>query len=46
MHQAAGLQVLRGKVEEAGDEEVYTSFSDGQQLVHVVHRLRIHLGGK
>ena len=36
-HQAAGLQVLRGKVEKAGDEEGFTSFSDGQQLAHKVH---------
>ena len=35
VHQAAGLQVLRGKVEEAGDEEV--SLSDGKQLAHTVH---------
>ena len=43
VHQAAGLQVLRGKVEEAGDEEVFTSFSDGQQLAHVVNAFTIHL---
>ena len=35
VHQAAGLQVLRGKVEEAGDKEI--SFSDGVQLAHTVH---------
>ena len=37
VHQAAGLQVLRGKVEEAGDKEVFTSFSDGKQLADIVH---------
>ena len=36
-HQAAGLQVLRGKLEEAGDEEVFTSFSNGKQLADIVH---------
>ena len=35
VHQAAGLQVLRGKVEEAGDKEV--SLSDGKQLAHTIH---------
>ena len=37
VHQAAGLQVLRGKLEEAGDKEVFTSFSDGKQLADIVH---------
>ena len=37
VHQAAGLQVLRGKVEEAGDEEGFTSFPDSKQLAHIVH---------
>ena len=35
VHQAAGLQAFRGKVEEAGDKEV--SFSDRKQLAHIVH---------
>ena len=37
VHQAAGLQVLRGKEEEAGDKEVLTSLSDGRNLADIVH---------
>ena len=35
--EAAGLQVLRGKEEEAGDKEVLTSLSDGRNLADIVH---------
>ena len=37
--EAAGLQVLKGKVEEEGDKEI--SFSDFMQLAHIVHLLGV-----